>query len=370
MSHAPLPPSGWDRWSVCPGSVEAEKGLPDTTSPYADEGTAAHIVLENVLRNKYVNRAKTDDHPGNYIGKQINVADEGQEPRHVTVNQEMVDAVATVVQYIKERVDDMRLFGPVEVRAEERVNPGKVIGSDHLYGTADVTLVSDYLIELIDLKYGRGIVVEVKNNGQLGLYMLGVLAEYGFPNQIKVPQYRLTIAQPRAWHPDGPIRSQEWKRQDAIDFTALAADAVRAVTPDAPRVGGEKACRWCKAKPTCPEAMQAAGDAIGAPRLDQAEVLQAFASASVDRLTPAQIVQILHGADFVKGFLTAVEEYAHAQLKSGNAPPEIASAYKLVEGMTRRAWVKEAQESIIKAIQAITSASRSTLLKKAPSRAM
>src|SRR5690606_30590166 len=50
--HALLSASGSERWLNCPGSVRLEQDFPDTTSPYAQEGTAAHELSEIMLRYK------------------------------------------------------------------------------------------------------------------------------------------------------------------------------------------------------------------------------------------------------------------------------------------------------------------------------
>ena len=48
--HARLSPSGFSRWSVCHRSLDLEATTPDTTSRYAERGTALHAEAEKHLR--------------------------------------------------------------------------------------------------------------------------------------------------------------------------------------------------------------------------------------------------------------------------------------------------------------------------------
>ena len=63
------------------------------------------------------------------------------------------------------------------------------------FGTADMVIVTDKLVHIIDLKLGKGVPVYAEKNPQLMIYGLGVLeiAEMLFP----VEMVRLTIFQPR-----------------------------------------------------------------------------------------------------------------------------------------------------------------------------
>jgi hypothetical protein len=60
--HAPLPPSSAERWMRCPGSVRAESLIPfRPISPYAVEGTLAHIVFALAILTGLSPGRLTDD---------------------------------------------------------------------------------------------------------------------------------------------------------------------------------------------------------------------------------------------------------------------------------------------------------------------
>jgi hypothetical protein len=51
-AHSRFGASGAHRWTECPGSVEAQAGLPDNSGPEAQEGTALHAVAAHCLEHE------------------------------------------------------------------------------------------------------------------------------------------------------------------------------------------------------------------------------------------------------------------------------------------------------------------------------
>ena len=63
------------------------------------------------------------------------------------------------------------------------------------FGTGDCVIVAEGYIEVIDLKYGAGVVVPVEGNPQLLLYALGACEAWDYLYGIQ--EVTMTIYQPR-----------------------------------------------------------------------------------------------------------------------------------------------------------------------------
>lgn len=153
-------------------------------------------------------------------------------------------------------IDRIRQFsGPVFV--ELRVNISPWVGLDEdgneQFGTLDAGIVGDDLIVISDLKFGRGIPVEVYKNYQQVIYALGFyeqVAKY----LTKATRFLIIIDQPRnaegggEWETDiDELRAiGEWIKERA----ALTFDG------EAPCEPSKEACMWCPASKqmgACPE---------------------------------------------------------------------------------------------------------------------
>src|SRR3546814_2449740 len=102
-------------------------------------------------------------------------------------------------------------------------------------------------LRVYDLKYGRGVPVEVERNSQELYYGLG--ATMAEPGRL-VNTVELVIVQPRAPHRDGPVRRWETTGMELPDWAVELVDAAkRTARPDAPMNTGEW-CKSCTAAPT------------------------------------------------------------------------------------------------------------------------
>ena len=375
VGHATLGPSASERWATCPGSVEAEASRPpDPPSPYADLGTAAHWVFEQVNHARHGAFGNPQAGARQFLGTNVPVHDDGEEPRFVTVDEDMVAHVDSVADYVSRRIEEMsQVEGkrvPVAAFFEVPLDMAPILGdvareapdgASKAWGTGDVLLVSDYEVEGIDLKYGMGL-VEVGTpdnpNKQLGLYGLGALSRYlGSSATGHRLIYRLTIAQPRPWHPDGPIRSVKLGLAHLQAFAEKMRTAIAAIVPEAPRVASEKGCQWCRARGDCAVRAEWVRQQATLPSPVQdatfVPATEAFALRNAADLTSEQIVRILDVRDVLRGFLSSVEEFAHKALVSGAAGPELKAAYTLEPGQSRRAWAEGNEDTILTSLTKI-----------------
>src|ERR1035437_7022059 len=108
-----------------------------------------------------------------------------------------------------------------------------------VFGTGDLIAYSqgEQKVTIVDLKYGRGVAVEVEENEQLLTYAMGVAQRY---HNRGIKDVELVVVQPRAPHAAGPVR--RWST-DVIGLyehvTALQDGAVAADDPKAKLVAGD-----------------------------------------------------------------------------------------------------------------------------------
>lgn len=235
--HADLPPSSADKWLLCHGWMKAvaayreQYGRPPTSAA-AEEGTRAHERLERLLQGE-----ATPGPKGTPVPRQVVLPADLFEEDH---DEDLVP----MLEWVNAQ--------PGELYLETQVDFGDVFGFVGLTGTADILLVEEDRITIADLKYGRG-VVEVNRNPQLMAYLFGAVQKFGRRNR-----YRLTILQPRAWHPDGPIRSYEVSGDDLEVFAFELQEAIEANYGNGKLYAGSHCRYYCEVFGRCPEAAKEA----------------------------------------------------------------------------------------------------------------
>lgn len=131
-------PSAAERWMTCPGSVAACMDLPDSSSSYADEGTAAHEMAERILLGE----------DGKALVGQC--AENG-----VEFTADMLREVLKYTGYVQDMVQST---GGV-LLVEQRLPLLPLTGED-AHGTADAVILAGDELIVIDLKFGMGVRVD------------------------------------------------------------------------------------------------------------------------------------------------------------------------------------------------------------------
>jgi len=307
-AHARLSPSGAARFMACPGSIRLSEGIPDKSSIYADEGTAAHELAERCLRD--------DKDPNEFAGETIHV-----NGREFEVTPDMISAVRTYLEHVAWFIEK-----GFEISIEERLDMTHVV--DGMFGTADLLAYSEAHQHLfvIDYKHGRGVAVEPQRNKQLMSYAIGALKRYGNRH---VKLVTLTVVQPRAAHPKGGIRSWQTTPEFIMEFAdELQAAAQIVDEPDAPLVPGDH-CAFCKAAGMCPALRE---QAIGFASDDFDAVVEKGVSAD-------QLADWLDKVGTVEMWCKKVREFANAEGRAGRIP----TGYKFVEKRAMRKWKDESK---------------------------
>lgn len=150
-------PSCAHRWLSCPGEPWVRAAIPGTSSVYADEGTAAHEVLSNLLT--------------------------GTEPKIETLDKLGTEGLHTVQECAELVKDYAELLG-YELRSEVPI--GLRLNDATLKGTADVVLLGVDDIVVLDYKHGAGRKVSAIANPQLTLYALMVRYTLGSKLPLKI----------------------------------------------------------------------------------------------------------------------------------------------------------------------------------------
>jgi hypothetical protein len=251
--------------------------------------------------------------------------------------------------FVQQYIDYVRSI-PGELMVEQRLSITHLTGEPDSFGTSDAVIMAADEIIIVDLKYGRGVKVEADKNEQLAIYALAALREFEFLGDFQ--RARLVIHQPRLSHVsewDLPIygntgnslttfaASVEARAAVAIEFVGKTPADVK---PD-DLVPGEKQCRWCAAKATCPALTQHVLSTVADDFVDVAEPVAPQIEHAAERTFDNTTLGNLLGAvDLVESWCKAIRAKAEAELFAGHDVP----GFKLVEGRRgARKWSNDAE---------------------------
>jgi hypothetical protein len=302
--HAKLSASSSARWLTCTASPGLEAQFPDTTSPYAAEGTRAHDLAEVFATHQ------TGLLPQEAYENEFAALFPGTPPTC-----EMLDAVEAYAHLVNARLDEAKTRCPDPLLClEERVDFSHWVPDG--FGTADCLIIADGVLEVIDFKYGKGVKVEAEDNPQMMLYALGAWHYYN--EYYSIHSVRMTIFQPRL--SDEPSTA-EMPIADLLNWAedVLKPKAQEAFDGPGEYRPGEEQCRFCRAAAQC----KARGD----------EMLELFDEIEQgDLLSDEEIGNLLRRAQVFKSWLDSTQDYVEKTLLRGTPIP----GWKMVEGRSNR----------------------------------
>ena len=302
-------PSASKRWMNCPGALRL--GLefpPQESSKFAMEGTAAHELAANCLTNR--------QEAHEWIGEPIEVED-----KIFVVTEEMAENVQVYLDAVRKDMDNEGVpFGELSVEKKFSLEGLPVAGTNDASFSAPMGDLYVY-----DLKFGKGMYVEVEDNSQLKIYALGAWEEARCVNDV----IHIIIAQPRYEQAD-PVRMQTLTAEDLLDFKAELEIAVKECEKPKAKCHPGDWCKWCPAFGLCPAVTEKAV-AVAMPSLD-------ITFPQPADMTPENISKVMELSGLISEWSKAVHGYAEKTAKdTGVAYP----GYKLIQKKGRRAWVDE-----------------------------
>lgn len=310
--HALLSASGAHRWLHCTPSARLEEKFeessPSTSSVYADEGTLAHEFGD-------LNLKKAAGH----ITESVFDEEIKELKKHPLYSAEMEGEVDKYVTYVLEAFGVAKQKTPDAVlMIEERLDFSHLV--EQGFGTGDAGIIADGILEIIDLKYGKGIRVEAEENPQLMLYGSGALRSFDLMYDIHT--VKMTIVQPRLDH----VSSWEIPVNDLISWgeKTVKPAAAKAYEGEGVQKAGDH-CKWCKVKAMCAT--------LAAKNVTLAQ--HEFKDPHL--LTEKQLLEVYKQQPMLVDWVNAVAEYLLAEALKGKQWP----GYKIVEGRSQRKWVDE-----------------------------
>lgn len=311
--HAFLSASHAARWLACPPSARLEEKFKETcgfqeSSVYAEEGTLAHEFAELSLRMASGRISKVDYESALEALR-----------GHELYSEEIEEQIEKYSTYVMEAFEHAKTVVPDPVLfIEEKLDFSHIV--EEGFGTGDSGIIVDGTMEVIDLKYGKGVKVEACENPQLKLYALGALHNYEMLYDIHT--VRLTIVQPRIDN----IVSWDISVKDLYKwaFEVVKPIAEKAYVGKGIQKAGEH-CKFCSVKAMCNTLAQ------------RNVALAKHEFKDPQLLTEKQLIDIYKQIPMLVDWANSVGEFLFNKALAG----EKVEGYKLVEAPSRRRWTNE-----------------------------
>lgn len=317
-AHAILSASGSHRWLTCTPSAQLEQQFPEETSEYAEEGTFAHALAELNLEH--------------FLGR-VTKMKFNRELKKMTGNpfysQEMQEHIQTYLDLAIERINEARERSQdAVILIEQRLDFSPWVPDG--FGTGDLVIIADNVLEIVDLKYGKGVPVSAEGNTQMRLYALGAINMFG--HLYEIGTVRMTIVQPRL----DSISTDELTVENLLHWAdeTVRPKAELAMAGEGEYVAGDH-CRFCRARYICRARAKA--------NLELAK----FEFQEPPLLTYQEIAEVLGRAEELQKWAADVHAYALDQAENHGVK---FPGWKLVEGRSNRKYADE--EAVAQALLA------------------
>lgn len=312
MQHSKISPSHSKRWMNCPGSIILSEKCPEPEqSVYAAEGQAAHDVAAECLKRN------EDAHM--WIGETIETP-----VKNFRVTEKMADYIQIYLDAVR---DDMRADGVKEkyLMVEQKIKLPFI--DEKLFGTLDASYPNPFgVLKIYDLKYGRGTFVEVDDNSQLLIYLLG--AYYKFDKLYD--EMEIVVVQPRYENEDiSPVRRATVKKSELMQFKKELQDACKRINKKDDTLQVGKWCKFCPAMAICPKKKEEIFEKLPAKQPNK------LPDPSV--LSAEKLGEVLSVADQIRDYAKACHKRAQILAEAGSHIP----GFKLIKRRGNRRWIDE-----------------------------
>jgi len=282
---------------ACPGSVAlVQKMPPQPSNKYADEGTLLHHVISEVL-DKFVPAES-------FLGMKY---------QDVEFTQELLDAKLSPALAALEVIDPAQ---EMEFAVETRVGFGDFLPG--VFGSTDLLGRIGSKALVLDWKFGDGVLVTAEENPQLLFYAAAAMrtpeVSWVFDGATEI---ECIIVQPTK----GVSRWVTTPERIKAFENELAFAVREAEQADARLTSGDH-CRWCAAKPICPQLTGAVDRSL---------------KTSLQSINADEISDLLERADVLEGWIADLRSLAFQMLENGVKLPK----HKLVAKRATRRWTNE-----------------------------
>lgn len=288
---------------ACPGSIVlCQEAPPQTSSIYAQTGTALHDCMEHLINPSYVVHGGGVDPNDAWQFK-------GETVRGIEITPKLIEhKLIPAVTWFRD------VLKPQEWMLEEKCAFPGIPGA---FGTVDVIYRKKGEVGVTDWKFGDGKPVTLKDNPQIQFYLRSAISDHpdwfdGFN------AYRGHIFQP-FYNPNmEKWQDETFTRGQLLDFEQTLQGAWELSRRNDPVLNIGDHCDWCAARGACPKLR---------------DVASGMRPASEKR-TAAEFAEDLAKLSALEGLIKEIRKNAADFVRRGETIP----GWKLVDTLSDRFW--------------------------------